>query len=230
MVSKNVLRKLPDAELRKYLIAGNRFTPEAVEIALEILQERGHVFSESEKATVDEIIRIKKQDEENRIHEEKETWKDHITEDPNAIKLYSRTTIFVMTILFTTLPGSVLLCLNLLAIRKYTAAVFTLLAGFGYFLLQTYLFSTIFLTTHSSSRYSPEMGIIALGALILLVISVLFMPKKLPYRPKPLFLPVVLAILTLIIMLINFKGWFSAYPVVSVFRLVRDFSSMPGQI
>lgn len=223
MVSKNVLRKLPDAELRKYLVAGNRFTPEAVEAALEVLQERGHLFSESEKAAVNQIIQAKKQEEEARIHEEKETWKDHITEDPNAIKLYSRTTIFIITIICTILPGSVLLCLNLLAVRKYAAAVFTLLVGFGYFLLQTYLFSTMFLTTHSSSRYSPEMGMIALGAIILLVISVLFMPKKLPYRPKSLFLPVILAIVMLIIMLINFREWFSAYPMVSVFRLIRDF-------
>lgn len=223
MVSKNVLRKLPDSELRKYLVAGNRFTPEAVEAALEVLQERGHLFSESEKTTVYEMIRAKRQDEQNRVNEEKETWKDHITEDHNAIKLYSRTTIFIITILFTTIPGSILLCLNLLTVRKYAAAAFTLLTGIGYFFLQTYLLSTIFNTTYHSSRYSPEMGIIALGAIILLVTSVLFMPKKLPYRPKPLFLPFILAIMMLIIMLINFKGWFSAYSVLSVFRLIRDF-------
>lgn len=223
MVSKNVLRKLSDAELDKYLIAGNRFTPEAVEVAFEILQERGRHFSESEKEAINEIILTKKHEEENRTNEEKEVWKDHVTEDPNAIKLYSRTTIFIITIVFTTIPGSILLCLNLLTVRKYAAAVFTLLTGIGYFFLQTYLLAIIFNTTYHSSRYSPEMGIIALGAIILLVTSVLFMPKKLPYRAKPLFLPVILAIMMLIIMLINFKGWFSAYPVLSVFRLIREF-------
>ncbi|SEM26079.1 hypothetical protein SAMN05421856_10255 [Chryseobacterium taichungense] len=222
MVSKNVLRKLSDAELDKYLIAGNRFTPEAVEVAFEILQERGRHFSEPEKEAINEMILAKKREEENRTNEEKEIWKDHVTEDPNAIKLYSRTTIIVLTVLFGTIPGSVLLFLNFLTVRRYVAAVFTLLIGFGIFFLQNYILSKGF-DNHIRSRHSPEMGVIALGAIILMVISVSWMPKKLPYRSKSLIFPVILAIVMTVLLYINYKGWFSTYPFASVFRLLRDF-------
>ncbi len=80
MVSKNVLRKLSDAELERYFILGNRFTPEAVEAAFDILTERGHLFSESEEISIRKMILSKKKEEESRTNEEKEFWKDHITE------------------------------------------------------------------------------------------------------------------------------------------------------
>ncbi|WP_077415012.1 hypothetical protein [Chryseobacterium sp. JV274] len=44
----------------------------------------------------------------------------------------------------------------------------------------------------TTSRYSPEIGVVAVGALGLLVISVLATPKKLPYRAESYILPVIL--------------------------------------
>lgn len=64
MVSKSVLRKLSNKELEAYLQEGNRFVPEAVQVAFEILEERGRVFSEQEKTAVQQLIQRKKGEEE----------------------------------------------------------------------------------------------------------------------------------------------------------------------
>ncbi|WP_077415010.1 hypothetical protein [Chryseobacterium sp. JV274] len=60
MVNKSVLRKLSNQELEGYLKEGNCFVPETVQIAFEILEERGRVFSEQEKAAVQGLILQKK--------------------------------------------------------------------------------------------------------------------------------------------------------------------------
>jgi hypothetical protein len=222
MVSKNVLRKLSDAELERYFIPGNRFTPEAVEAAFEILTERGRLFSESEKISIREMILAKKQQEESRRNQEKEVWKDYITADPSAIKLYSRNTILIVALVFGTIPGSILLFLNLFTVKRYTAATLTLLIGFGFFFLQHYILLTAPHDGRFNTKYNLEIGILALGAVLLLVISVISMPKKLAYQPKSLILPIILSVLT-IIMYIFFKESLSGYPIMSVLRLLGSF-------
>jgi len=223
MVSKNVLRKLSDKELERYLINGNRFTPEAVETAFEILQERGRFFSEPERISVQEIIISKKQQEESRINEEKEVWKDYITEDPSAIKLYSRNTIMIVAVIFGTVPASVLLFLNLLTVKKYPAAVVSLLIGFGFFFLQSYVLSEGPHARNFDTKYNLDVGILALGAGLLLVISVITMPEKLPYQPRSSVLPITLSALTAVIVYVFFKESLSGYPLMAIFRLFRDF-------
>ena len=52
MVKKNVLNKLSNKELENYLKIENRFVPEAVQMAFEILEERGRIFTEVEKIDI----------------------------------------------------------------------------------------------------------------------------------------------------------------------------------
>ncbi|PWW27538.1 MULTISPECIES: hypothetical protein [unclassified Chryseobacterium] len=94
MVNKNVLRKLSNQELEGYLKEGNRFVPEAVQAAFEILEERGRIFNEQEKTAVQQLIQRKQEAEEAKFTEERELWKDHITEDTNAVKLFSERSYF----------------------------------------------------------------------------------------------------------------------------------------
>ncbi|WP_223600266.1 hypothetical protein [Chryseobacterium sp. GVT01B] len=211
MVSKNVLRKLSNQELEEYLKEGNRFVPEAVQIAFEILEERGRIFSEQEKETVQQLIQNKKEEEEAKHTEEVEVWKDHITEDPKALKLYSRRTIFVSSVFFSPIPGSILLFLNLVKLKKYPASFLALAFGFLFFMFQKYVLLSHF-DFGTTSRYSPEIGVIAVGALGLLVISVLATPKKLPYRAESYILPVILCAGTTVLMYFYFQEWFSFYP------------------
>ncbi len=221
MVSKNVLRKLSSQELEGYLKEGNRFVPEAVQMAFEILEERGRVFSEQEKIAVLQLIQRKKDAEEAKRTEEAEVWRDHITEDPDAIKLYSRSTILVCSILFSPIPGAILLSLNLIKLKKYLAAFFTLVFGFLFFVFQKYVLISHF-DFGTTSRYSPEIGVLSVGALGLLLISVLATPKKLPYRAESYVFPVILCAATAVLMYFNFQEWFSYFPLSTVIRLFRS--------
>lgn len=221
MVNKNVLRKLSNQELERYLKEGNRFVPEAVQAAFEILEERGRIFNEQEKTAVQQLIQHKKEAEEARHAEEVEVWKDHITEDPEAITLYSRMTILVSSLFFTPIPGSILLFLNFIRLKKYLASFFALAFGLLFFMFQKYVLLSHF-DFGTSSRYSPEIGVIAVGALGLLVISVLGTPKKLPYRAASYILPVILCIGTAVLIYFYFQEWFSFYPFVRAIQLFRQ--------
>ncbi|AZA83017.1 hypothetical protein C1637_17235 [Chryseobacterium lactis] len=221
MVSKNVLRKLSNQELESYLKEGNRFVPEAVQIAFEILEERGRIFSEQEKTALQQLIQNKKEEEVAKRIEEVEVWKDHITEDPEAVKLYSRRTIFVSSVFFSPIPGSILLFLNLVKLKKYLASFLALAFGFLFFMFQKYVLASHF-DFGTTSRYSPEIGVIAVGALGLLVISVLATPKKLPYRAESYILPVILCAGTAVLMYFYFQEWFSFYPFARAIHLFRQ--------
>ncbi len=221
MISKSVLRKLSNQELEKYLQQGNRFVPKAVQAAFEILEERGRVFSEQEQTVVQQLIQHKKEAEEAKRAEEMEVWKDHITEDPEAIQLYSRMTIFVSSILFSTIPGAILLSLNLIKLRKYFPAVLTMVFGMLFFIFQKYVLLSHF-DFGTSSRYSPEIGVIGIGALGLILISVLATPKKLPYRAASYIFPAILCLGTAVVMYFYFQEWFSNYPFVRAIHLFKQ--------
>ncbi|KAF5306516.1 hypothetical protein FQR65_LT18553 [Abscondita terminalis] len=59
----NSQEKLSDQELKKYIAPESRFTPEAVQMALEILKERGLQFSNQEETLVQKIVQDKKEAE-----------------------------------------------------------------------------------------------------------------------------------------------------------------------
>lgn len=218
MVSRSVLRKLSDSELEKYIKEDNRFVPEAVSMAFEILVERGRIFTEEEKTAVQELIQSKKNAEEAKLTEEQELWKDHITEDPAAIKLYSRTTVFVSSVVLGTIPGAILLCLNLIKLKKYFPALLTLIFGFLFFFLQEHVFQSYF-DFNTTSRYNSAMAVIAAGTLSLVGIWVASIPKKLPYRAKSYVFPVILCIGTAALMFYYYQDWFSIYPLLGLIRL-----------
>lgn len=217
MVNKNVLRKLSNQELEAYLKEGNRFVPEAVQAAFEILEERGCVFSEQEKTAVQQLIQRKQEAEEAKFTEERELWKDYITEDTNAIKLFPRDLILLAGGLLGTIPGALLLGLNFVKLKKYGAAILTFIFGIVFLPIQNFLVPLIY--KESTQRFftyrkSPEFFMAAVGALILLVLWVLFTPKKLPYRAASYILPGIICLIMLAI-IINYPEWFSGYLLVS---------------
>ncbi len=55
MVQGKVLEKCTDSELEGYLKEGNRFTPEAVQMAFEMLERRGRIFSEERLLYLKEV-------------------------------------------------------------------------------------------------------------------------------------------------------------------------------
>ncbi|MGI9581987.1 hypothetical protein ACR1PO_12290 [Chryseobacterium sp. RRHN12] len=220
MVNKSVLRKLSNQELEGYLKEGNRFVPEAVQVAFEILEERERVFSEQEKTAVQQLIQHKKEEEEAKLSEEHELWKDHITEDANAIKLFPRELILLIGGIFGTVPGALLLGLNFIKLKKYGAAILTFIFGGTFLPFQNFLVPLIYKESTQgffTYRKSPEFFMAAVGALLLLVFWVLFTPKKLPYRAASYIFPGILSLIMLAI-IINYPEWFSGYFLVSFAR------------
>ncbi|MCW3162603.1 hypothetical protein [Chryseobacterium oryctis] len=218
MVKKSALIKLSDAELEKYVKDGNRFVPEAIEIAMIILEERGRLFTEKEKAKIQQIIQHKKQVEEDKLNEERELWKDHITEDPNAIRLYSRELILIISLFLGSIPGSILLALNFIKLKKNIPAALTLIFGFIFLPIQNFLVPFIYENTNKNFftyKYSPEFFVSSIGSLILLVFWVTFTPKKLPYKAKSPILPIIISLIILYLIIINYQNWFSSYFLVS---------------
>ena len=63
MVSKNTLRKLSDRELENYLKPESSFVPKAIQMAFEILTERGRYFSDEEKENIQKLINKKENEE-----------------------------------------------------------------------------------------------------------------------------------------------------------------------
>lgn len=217
MVNKNVLRKLSNQELERYLKEGNRFVPEAVQAAFEILEERGRIFNEQEKTAVQQLIQRKQEAEEVKFTEERELWKDHITEDTNAVKLFPRDLILLAGGLLGTIPGALLLGLNFIKLKKYGAAILTFIFGIVFLPIQNFLVPLIYkesIQGFFTYRKSPEFFMAAVGALILLLLWVLFTPKKLPYKAASYILPGIICLIMLAI-IINYPEWFSGYLLVS---------------
>jgi hypothetical protein len=212
MVKRNVLSKLSNKELENYLNTENRFVPEAVQMASEILEERGRIFNESEKINIQNNIQQKIETEAAKKHEETEDWKDHITNDPSAVKLYSRTLILVSSVFLGTFFGAVLLSLNFIKLKKYIPAVFTFLFGTIYLTLQYYAYSFL-VENHlaATSRYSLKNLPIIAGPIILIIIWVTTLPKRIVYRSQSYLFTILFAIIMLFLIFNNYYGLFSSY-------------------
>ncbi|KFF26369.1 hypothetical protein [Chryseobacterium vrystaatense] len=220
MVKKSVLGKLSSTELESYLKAGNRFTPEAVLMAFEILKERGRTFSEEEKTQICQLIQYKKNQEELKLQEEQEMWEDNITEDPQAIKLFPRNIILLISFIVGTVPGSILLGINFIKLKKYTPAVFTFIFGFIYLPVQYFLVAFMHKINSqnvSSFRKSPEVFAAALGMLFLLLLWASYIPKKLPYRAASYIFPILISLVMIMIIYTN-QNLFSSHFLVSLAR------------
>lgn len=212
MVKKSVLAKLSDRELEKYLENDNRFVPDAVKIAVQILEERGRIFNDVEKADIQNIIQNKIDSEEQKLKDEQEDLKDHITDDPSAIALHSKTLIWTSSLFLGTLFGAILMALNFSTLNKYTSAILTLIFGIIYVPFQYYAYQFIVENNFGNhGKYNSELLPMVLGPAILTLIWVTAMPKRLPYRSKSLLIPAMLAIPIFIIILNNYNDWFSSY-------------------
>lgn len=218
MVKKSVLNKLSDFELEKYLKESNRFVPEAVQIAFEILKERGRNFSDEEKDNIQKLIEKKEYEELVRLKEARELEKDHITEDANAIRLHSRGLILFFGFFFGFISGTILLGLNFFKLKKYKEGFLVILLGIIYSVIQYFGVPLMYAmkTTHEITHYrrSPELLFASFGVLVLYFIWIEAI-KKLPYRSESLLIPVLLGLLMSILIYFNFNNWFYCYFLIS---------------
>jgi len=221
MVQKKVLQKLTIPELESYLREGSRFTPEAIRMAAEILEDRGRIFAEEEKFRIRELIRLKKEAQEYKRLEQEELQKDHITDDPDAVRLYPRELVTLFGLFFGFISGAVLLALNLFRLKRYKEGVGIIFFGIAYSVIQYFGIRLMYETTADDTitgyRWSPEFLFALLGFVLLFFLWIETI-KKLPYRAASPVVPVIIGLTAAFLMYINYNGLLPSYLLVSFAR------------
>lgn len=192
MVNKNVISKLSDRELEKYIEPTSRSVSDAVKYAYEILQERGRTFTLSEIEQIEALIAKKKENEQV----VDEGWDKGLTADVNAIELYTNTLIWMLSVIFGVLFGGALQVLNFIKIKNIKGAGITAFYSIIYVAIQLVIINYI-------SRNYPEVSqnifyvnfiLSGIGATGLFFIRQQMFPNDLQYRAKSSIVPVIASI------------------------------------
>lgn len=192
MVNKNVISKLSDRELEKYIEPTSRSVSDAVKYAYEILQERGRTFTLSEIEQIEALIAKKKENEQV----VDEGWDKGLTADVNAIELYTNTLIWMLSVIFGIFFGGALQVLNFIKIKNIKGAGITAFYSIIYVAIQLVIINYI-------SRNYPEVSqnifyvnfiLSGIGATGLFFIRQQIFPNDLQYRAKSSIVPVIASI------------------------------------
>ena len=192
MVNKNVISKLSDRELEKYIEPTSRSVSDAVKYAYEILQERGRTCTLSEIEQIEALIAKKKENEQV----VDEGWDKGLTADVNAIELYTNTLIWMLSVIFGIFFGGALQVLNFIKIKNIKGAGITAFYSIIYVAIQLVIINYI-------SRNYPEVSqnifyvnfiLSGIGATGLFFIRQQMFPNDLQYRAKSSIVPVIASI------------------------------------
>ena len=188
---KEMMSKMSDYELNGYIENRKNYTKEAVESAMLELKNRGREFSEEETSEI--LKQFNKKKIENReSYTENSGWKKNVVIDKDAPEFYSEKAIYMFSVIFSIIFGSILMAINLRKTEN-KKGVFEVL-GFGvlFFALQIYLLSMIPRNTMFTLVFS------GVGALIL---NYFFWRKYIgqdtKYRAKPIWIPLIIGIVLL---------------------------------
>jgi len=135
-MNKNIFYKKfqekTDSELKQILIDKHKYTEQAINASLQILEERNGQTPDLE------IIqkKIEQTQQKNEIAKQNVTEevkkKSHLTDDPNAPELHSKKVIMVFSGLFSTIFGAVLLMYNMKQTDNRTGRIQVLVFGVLY--------------------------------------------------------------------------------------------------
>ena len=210
MVQRKVLVKLTNSQLEKYIQPDSRYLPEAIVIAMDILKERGRIFTDEELKAI-ENLKLKNKEQNSLENQELDlSYDKNIVDDPNAIALFPLYWIVLGSVLLTTLFGSILLIINLIKLKKYIGVIVVLLLSLGYFIFQENL-TEIFteLGVRKQGRYSvtPDLLSALVGACLLLLCWLGYIPETLKYRQANIWFPIFLALILSILIYFNFLNF-----------------------
>jgi len=117
-----------------------KYLPRTVEAAVTQLQNRGRAFSDEELKTINDDIKTQL---DNAAISGPGSWgffntryKHNLVEDPDAPLLYSRRVLYVFTVLFGALFGSIMLAINSRNLKNNIGIVWVLLFGVIFTVLQ----------------------------------------------------------------------------------------------
>jgi len=116
-----------------------KYLPETVEAAVAELQHCGQVFSEDELKAINDDIKAQRDNAamgggSSAIFNS--NYKYNLVEDPNAPLLYSRRVLYIFTVLFGAVFGSIMLAINSSKLKNNIGIVWILLFGVIFTILQ----------------------------------------------------------------------------------------------
>lgn len=182
-----VMRGKSNDGLNDYIHNFGKYTPEAIAAAVDELKKRGEKFSSEELEDIDLKIQARAKAEK----EEPTLWVKDVVDndlviDPNAL-LYSKGAIRAFSFIFTTLFGAFLLSDNIVGKKNKLIVI-----GFG---IAYTTISAILLTIVPSNTF----WVLALNAAGGLGLTTTFwdkyVGKDVKYRPKPIWLPLIISII-----------------------------------
>lgn len=182
-----------DDELRERIDNREKYLPETVEAAVEELQVRGFQFTEEELKVIAEDMQARRDlagSNPDNINPFRYSDDNNQIQDPDAPLFYSKRAIYVFSILFSVLFGSIMLAINVGKVQKNFKPVLVVLFGVAYTAF------TIILA--EQMRRVTGIGIVmavAGGYTLNAFFWNRFIGKSALYRLKPVWVPLTIALL-----------------------------------
>lgn len=147
---KHLASTRTDDELNERVNSREKYLPETVEASVEELQHRGHSFTEEELEVISEDIQARREQAnawtgfDNLFNN---TEKIKQVADPDAPAFYTKRAIYIFSIVFSVLFGSILLAINVSKTPKRVNAIFVVLYGLAFTIAEVMLAERIHLNT-----------------------------------------------------------------------------------
>lgn len=185
-----------DEELHYCVDNREKYLPETVEAAVDELKIRGVEFSEEELRLIAEDMQARRElaaNGQENINLFKYTDNNNQVEDSDAPAFYSKRAIYVFSILFSVLFGSVMLAINVAKIKKMGKALLVVLFGLGYTAFTIALASLLNLP-NSTGIFAGMIG----GYIMNAFFWNRYIGKETLYRLKPIWVPLGIALAIII--------------------------------
>lgn len=186
--------KLSDEELKVRIENRQKYLPETTEATVAELQQRGRVFSEEELNVIDQDIQAQRDNATigggGSSGFFNNQYKYNIVEDPEAPMLYSRRTVYIFSVLFGALFGSIMMAINCGKVNNRMGIVWVLLFGVFFTVVQFIGLEYV----NGGSSYSYLCGFIA-GACIDFFFWNRLVGNSTFYRAKPIWIPLIIGLL-----------------------------------
>lgn len=186
--------KRTNEELEERIENRQKYLPETIEASVTELQKRGREFTDEELLVINQDIQAQQENattQDAGLNLWSNTYKNGIVEDPDAPYFYSKRAIYIFTILFSVVFGSVMLAINCWRIKNKTGALLSILFGIVFLTAQIFITQYANANSHSGPAY-------LFGFIAAIIINVGLWPKFIGnatfYRARPIWVPLIIAV------------------------------------
>jgi hypothetical protein len=198
---ERLMTTLSDNELQGYLNNQSKYIPEAIEAALAEIQKRGRVFSEAELSALQMEINLRKEvvpianEVPNTINP---LWKKLVpVDDPNAPVFYSERAIYLFSIFFNVLFGTILSAINFSKTEQKKGIFEVIAFGIGY----TALMLAVLMQFPRNTILIIVFNVA--GAMILQLFWNKYIGKGVQYHARPIWVPLIIGLILVVFMLLS---------------------------